>query len=931
MLTPCLLAVAAAFTLPMQPVGADEAPKPPEVVSPGGKGTYLTGPYVLREDPENMNDVINLPIGGRVPIVDPQQPVPYIGEAKDRAPVTNRWWQALNLGPYGTQLTERNPDGSPKMKKVKYWDGGEWKEREEPVYMEGETDFTNYVVANPLTFLARRDGLAFASPEALFVSPNVLTGVHEAWTADKVRPGQAPDLEALDQVIVSTTAVANRRTLGKDWRKEGLRWTEFNVSDFSDWWVETTFGAEGDHSMVTSFAAGSPLVYGKVSEGDTAEVSINNWAVQEMKNEGPMLVFQITKGVDAGTYEGGVIPVDNQIKQIFAFYGEPGSTWKKQEPVEGAGTVVYTNTFEKQPERETYFAGAVLPTADLAEEYRKYSMSPVTDSKVTPKLQKSAGTLTADYEVTAKVLDVISDKSGYEEGTVLALFQHHYRQGLGDGYTVQFNGKFLKDPLNSSTDAIIPGLRGPMKLLAGTGFQQKFKIPQIKRALAPSKGIKWFDAETPERKILERFLDPAVIAKNDYDYEAPKIDTYNSGKRMAKYAAAAAIAGAVGSDHREALLARANKFLTGIDADHPEGSPYGWFIATNAEDKPKDNHGNVFWYDDTWKTIIGYPTGYGSGLNINDHHFHYGYFLRTAAEIVRDNPEWKEDWGPMVEVLMDDVMRVTRDDGPPAKGPHFPFIRQFDPWYGHSCATGVNNMPADGPDQESTSEAFNAWTGIYLWAQATNDLERETWAAFIAASELRAARMYWFDVDGKTWRNRAESFENLPTFVIVYANKFSTTNWFNLNWSTRVGIEILPQTGNSIYHGEFPEAVARTINLWAPLQGIDDVSDIEQWKKPTKKVEHQDYVYWAGTWFAYFALSSDPKHVAFAKKVITPSEPGGEDSILETWEVTGTRTEEKGQVFDAFDQGNSKANVYWFIQNAKANLNGQTVAPKDAD
>jgi endoglucanase Acf2 len=36
----------------------------------------------------------------------------------------------------------------------------------------------------------------------------------------------------------------------------------------------------------------------------------------------------------------------------------------------------------------------------------------------------------------------------------------------------------------------------------------------------------------------------------------------------------------------------------------------------------------VFAYDRTWGTLIGYPPSYGSDTELNDHHFHYGYFVR---------------------------------------------------------------------------------------------------------------------------------------------------------------------------------------------------------------------------------------------------------------------------------------------------------------
>ena len=43
-------------------------------------------------------------------------------------------------------------------------------------------------------------------------------------------------------------------------------------------------------------------------------------------------------------------------------------------------------------------------------------------------------------------------------------------------------------------------------------------------------------------------------------------------------------------------------------------------------------------YNPTFKTTYGFPAGFGSVQNLNDHHFHFGYFLRAAAAIGRYDP-----------------------------------------------------------------------------------------------------------------------------------------------------------------------------------------------------------------------------------------------------------------------------------------------------
>ena len=39
----------------------------------------------------------------------------------------------------------------------------------------------------------------------------------------------------------------------------------------------------------------------------------------------------------------------------------------------------------------------------------------------------------------------------------------------------------------------------------------------------------------------------------------------------------------------------------------------------------------LFYYNNSWSTLLGYPAGHGQDSNINDHHFHWGYFIHAAA------------------------------------------------------------------------------------------------------------------------------------------------------------------------------------------------------------------------------------------------------------------------------------------------------------
>src|SRR5205807_9314740 len=67
--------------------------------------------------------------------------------------------------------------------------------------------------------------------------------------------------------------------------------------------------------------------------------------------------------------------------------------------------------------------------------------------------------------------------------------------------------------------------------------------------------------------------------------------------------------------------------------------------------------GNVFYYNGNWGTLIGYPAAFGSDIALNDHHFHYGYWIHSSAILGLFNPTWIQanNWGGMVSRLARDI------------------------------------------------------------------------------------------------------------------------------------------------------------------------------------------------------------------------------------------------------------------------------------
>ena len=96
-----------------------------------------------------------------------------------------------------------------------------------------------------------------------------------------------------------------------------------------------------------------------------------------------------------------------------------------------------------------------------------------------------------------------------------------------------------------------------------------------------------------------------------------------------------------------------------------------------------------FAHDSTWSTLIGYPASYGADTELNDHHFHYGYFIMAAAVIARFDSDWADAgaWGGMVELLIRDAANWDRADS------RFCFLRHMEPYVGYSYASGHAGTP----------------------------------------------------------------------------------------------------------------------------------------------------------------------------------------------------------------------------------------------
>lgn len=277
----------------------------------------------------------------------------------------------------------------------------------------------------------------------------------------------------------------------------------------------------------------------------------------------------------------------------------------------------------------------------------------------------------------------------------------------------------------------------------------------------------------------------------------PHTDTYWSGKMVGKVAELAAIA----RDHD--MVAEADQLIAWLKAELQD-----WFRADTSGTLDTSKY---FVYDNNWNTLLGFDESFGAHQQLNDHHFHYGYFVRAAAEICRVEPGWCSDkqYGPMVELLIRDYAAGRHD-------PLFPYLRNFDPAYGFSWASGNANFVL-GNNNESTSEAANAYGAIILYGLITGRQDLVDRGIYLHASSTAAYWEYWNNIDRYT--DKGSDYDNFPpdytkpTTSIIWGNGHVFTTWFSEAYAHILGIQGLPLSPLVLHIGQYADYLEDYVTL----------------------------------------------------------------------------------------------------------------------
>lgn len=284
---------------------------------------------------------------------------------------------------------------------------------------------------------------------------------------------------------------------------------------------------------------------------------------------------------------------------------------------------------------------------------------------------------------------------------------------------------------------------------------------------------------------------------------------------------------------RDTLYGFLTRYSTGVNmAWNPP--PPSWSGGQNNKLIWDQRYGGVISYlgwmgeDNTDPYVYNFDFG---NARYNDHAFHYGYMLYAAAVVAKK----KTLAGNTLQAITD----LARDIGNPSYAdPHFTPHRHKD-WYdGNSWMNGLQCQAA-GRDQESVSEAANAYYGLYTLGLALNNENMKNTGKLMLAAEVRSFKKYYravqqtnpnygdytnqYLVVGNMWHSliQNQTYGKVPRFI--YGVHMLPKNPFiNQMWDGTFANEVW----NKVYTTGAPSSLQKDLTLFTTPFNVNSTGTI---------------------------------------------------------------------------------------------------------
>lgn len=449
--------------------------------------------------------------------------------------------------------------------------------------------------------------------------------------------------------------------------------------------------------------------------------------------------------------------------KTYALFGPTGVQWEAVSPTEWVARL---------PANAGYLSVAALPDdkPETLALFTRHAYAFIKQTRVEWRYDEAASLVETTFKATTQVME------GPDNGPLLGLYPHHW-----------FRNASVDGQLGPAFDTV----RGKLRLLAA---------PQFKTSVRFNGFVPHWPAVTASPRVSDlKDLMERDFATAGRELQRIGKSAYWAGKGLQRTTKLAELFEQQGDTARrdrllEMVKKRAEEWLGG-------NSDRGYVQV-----------------DKDMGVVSIYPDEFFAVGEINDHHFWYGYLIRTAAEVALRDPAWiaKDRWGGMIELLIADIATTERGRA------DAPFLRNWDAYESHTWANGVG-VGEFGNNNESSSESINAWAGLILWGEVTGNKALRDLGVYLYSNEIEAINHYWFNIHGQVF---APEYKNAEV-SLVFGGMYRHDTWWIDDPRQIKGINLLPVTSAHTYLGRDPAFVKRSL---ATLP-----AETELWNRIAKK------------------------------------------------------------------------------------------------
>ena len=592
---------------------------------------------------------------------------------------------------------------------------------------------------------------------------------------------------------------------------------------YGDYSATIVFSDNDTPKMRNTLIKGSPYIYSTFS--DPASVEVSGTTIVGLFDDNNKAVLAKDGDTVTADHIGievintDTAPVTDTLIHDYGIFAPEGTVFTR------VGSKIKISLGGGQ----NYMVVGVLPgRSDLHYAYQ-HAYAFVTNTSVSYRYEEASANVVTTYTNTVDL-----KRTGFSSNSLMTLFPTQWK------YTTA-----------GLTNLSYTSARGTMKVLEGNAFTTTNKFYGI----TPSFGEPTESGSYSRTQMMNYLNTFKVSVTKDYWVADP----YWEGKKMHPLSMAILISQQLGEyEMRDEFISILRKILV------------NWLTYDGSEDYPY-----YMYYSSDWGTLIGQGGDHGMGINLSDHHFLWGYFTFAAGVVASYDKDFVNNYGGMVEQLLRDAQNPYRNDT------MYPWMRNFDPYEGHSWAGGYGDNQSSN-NQESSSEATFAWAGEYLWGLATGNNTYRDAGIWGFTLEVNAIEQYWFDYDQDNW---ASDYDPGVTGM-VWGNAYTYGTYFSGNPSCIYGIHWLPVSPVLTYLGYKP-AVAARINSDYRKDENDYQAKLAAQGTPNADPEGWFHITWP------FEALSDPQ------------------AVINKWDDSKLPDDER-------------FNSYWFVQNMAAKGNRAT-------